>query len=123
MTTPHFIGDWSIKDLLAHLGFWEEWITGGYHTLLKGEKPVLKNLPIDEINAGIFAERHALTLEAVRTDERKAYQALLSLVETAPEADLFNPQRFAWAGGHSFAELIGNNSFEHFDEHVRDLIA
>ena len=41
--------------------------------------------------------------------------------ETAPEAHLFDSARFPWTQGMAFHEMIGNNTYGHFDEHMPDL--
>src|SRR5512136_1460210 len=97
-TTPELAGHWSIKDLLAHLGWWEEWIVGIYATLLRGEAPYAHHLDqkaVDDLNAQALAKYHDQPLAEVRRQEEDAYRNLLSMVEHAPEEDLFDPRRFA----------------------------
>lgn len=125
MTAPALPGDWSVKDLLAHLGWWEQRIVSAYHTLLRGEipDPESEAVPVDELNARVFAEHHNQTLAEVRREELDAYQAILSLAETAPEGDLFDPNRFAWTAGRAFVEWISGNTYGHYQEHLPDLEA
>src|SRR5688572_24613519 len=35
------VGDWSVKDVLAHLTAWEQMFLGWYRTGKRGEKPVV----------------------------------------------------------------------------------
>ena len=125
MVEPALYGLWSVKDLLAHLGFWEHHIVVAYRTLQRGDvpDPAPDETSLDAINARVFAEHRGRSLADVQREEGQAYQALLSLAETAPEDDLFDPHRFAWTQGHPLAELIGNNTYEHYDEHLEDLRA
>jgi uncharacterized protein (TIGR03083 family) len=124
-TTPELAGQWSIKDLLAHLGWWEEWIVGVYATLLRGEAPYARPLDkkaVDDLNAQALAKSHDRPLAEVRRREEEAYRNLLSAVEKAPEADLFAPGRFAWLQGETLAEWIVNNAYGHYDEHLVDVL-
>ena len=125
MMEPALYGLWSVKDLLAHIGFWEQYIFNTYRTLQRGDvpDPAPDETSLDAINAWVFAEHRGRPLADVRREEGQAYQALLSLAETAPEDDLFDPHRFAWTQGHPLAELIANNTYEHYDEHLEDLRA
>jgi len=123
MVEPVLYGLWSVKDLLAHLGFWEHHIVAAYRTLQRGDvpDPGPDEASLHATNARVFAEHRGRPLADVQREEQEAYQALLSLVEAAPEDDLFDPHRFAWTRGHPLAELIANNSYEHYDEHLQDL--
>lgn len=124
MVEPVLYGLWSVKDMLAHIGFWEQHIADAYRTLQRGDvpAPAPDETSVHEINARVFAEQRGRPLADVRREEGEAYRALLALAETAPEDDLFNPHRFAWTQGRPFAELIQNNTYEHYDEHVEDLL-
>jgi uncharacterized protein (TIGR03083 family) len=96
LEAPTLPGGWSVKDLLAHLGWWERRIANLYQILLRGDlpHPFEDAEPIDQLNARVYAEHHNQPLPQVRDDEQAAYAALLAVAETAPEPDLFDPQRF-----------------------------
>ncbi len=123
-TTPELPGQWSIKDLLAHLGWWERWIVDLYAALLRGEVPYARHLDqkaVDDLNAQALAKYRDQSLAEVRRQEEDAYRNLLSAVEKAPEGDLFDPERFAWLEGETLAEWIANNSYGHYAEHLVDV--
>ena len=123
--TPELLGGWSMKDLLAHLGWWEGWIVGIYATLLRGEAPYAQHLDqktVDDLNAQALAKYHGQPLAEVRRQEEDAYRNLLAVVEKAPEEDLFDPHRFAWLQGQPLAEWIVNNAYGHYDEHLVDVL-
>lgn len=116
-------GHWSAKDLVAHIGWWEQRIVNTCQALLQGTVPdvELDALPIDELNARIFNEYENWTLAEVRRIEQEAYQAIYSLVDNAPEDDLFNPNRFAWTEGYAFVDWIRSNTYDHYEEHLKEL--
>ncbi len=123
-TTPELPGHWSIKDLLAHLGWWEGWIVDLYAALLRGEVPYARHLDqkaVDDLNALALAKYRDQSLAEVRRYEEDASRNLLSAVEKAPEEDLFDPHRFAWLEGETLAEWVANNSYGHYDEHLVDV--
>jgi hypothetical protein len=123
MVEPVLYGLWSVKDMLAHLGFWEQHIVAAYRVLQRGDipDPAPDETSLHAVNARVFAEHRGRPLADVQREEGQAYQALLSLAETAPVDDLFDPHRFPWTQGHPLAELIANNTYEHYDEHLQDL--
>jgi hypothetical protein len=121
MLVPALHGDWSIKDLVAHFGFWEGRIVTLYRQLSRGVEPAADEPALDELNAQAYAQHQAQTLDEVRREERATYLQLLAIAVNAPDDDLFNPQRFAWTQGQPFAEWIVNNTYGHYEEHQADL--
>ena len=120
LLAPDLHDGWSIKDLIAHLGFWEQHTALRFGALLRGVEPPDEALTLDELNAQVFAQNRYKPLAEVRLEERAAYEQLLALVENAVDDDLFDPQRFAWTEGKPFAEWIENNTYGHYEEHQAD---
>ncbi len=117
---PNLHGGWSIKDLIAHIGFWEQHTTQRFSALLRGVNPPDESLTLDELNARVYAQNRHKPLAEVRLEEQAAYERLLLLVENALADDLFDPQRFAWMEGRPFVEEIVNNTYGHYEEHQAD---
>ena len=116
-------GTWAVKDLLAHLGYWEGRAAFIFDELLSGRPdPAYDPLDFDQRNAQVFAANHDRPLADVQRDEQQAYQRLLALVERASEDDLFNPQCFAWTRGRPYVEWIAGNSYGHYEEHLPALL-
>lgn len=123
MTSLDLGGGWSVKDLLAHLGWWEARCVEIYHALSSGkapETPVTEET-IDVTNAEVIESFRPRDLEEVRAYEQAAYRRLVTLIETAPEADLFDPQRFAWTNGQAFYRWVVGNASGHYAEHLEVL--
>ena len=117
---PILHGGWSLKDLIAHLGFWEQHTALRFSALLRGVEPPDEALTQDEPNARAYAQNQHKPLAEVRLQEQTAYEQLLLLVENAAGDDLFNPQRFVWTEGKPFAEWIEGNTYGHYEEHLAD---
>ena len=120
LLAPKLHGGWSIKDLIAHFGFWEGRIVTLSGQLLRGEEPPADELPLDELNAQAYAQNQAKSLDEVRREERQAYTQLLAIAVNASEDALFNPLHFAQTEGKPFAEWIANNTYGHYEEHAED---
>lgn len=120
MTSLTLKNGWTFKDTLAHIGFWEHRAAALYQILKRGETPdgVATDAEVDALNAKAHAENQNRSLAEVRQTEQGAYQELLVIAEAAPEADLFDPQRFPWTGGVAFVEHIAANTYDHYDEHL-----
>ena len=120
LLAPDLHGGWSIKDLIAHIGFWEQHTTMRFSALLRSVNPPDETLTLDELNAQVYAQNQHKPLAEVRLEEQAAYAQLLLLVENALDDDLFDPQRFAWTQGRPFAEWIEGNTYGHYEEHQAD---
>ncbi len=122
MLEPALTNGWSVKDMLAHLGAWEARAETLYRLLSAGQE-VEGTADFNEFNAQTYAANRDKPLEVIRESEREAFERLRAVAETAPEADLFEPARFAWTQGKEFFYWIGWNSYEHYAEHLPDLHA
>lgn len=116
---------WSIRDIIAHIGFWERRMVTLYDILRAGDVPrdVIDGESLDQLNARVYEENQLLPIGIVQMNEVEAYRALLTIVETAPESDLFDPARFAWTEGDPFYRFIAVNTYEHYADHLPDLRA
>lgn len=125
LLNPALDNGWSVKDLLAHLAFWEKRAGDIYLGLVIGDIASLEgaDLSVDELNARALDQNRLLSLSQVRENEAWAYHALRRLAAAAPEEHLFDPRCFAWTGGRPFAEWIANNTYGHYDEHIPALLA
>ena len=120
LLAPNLHGGWSVKDLIAHLGFWEQHTAHEFNALLRGVNPPDEPITVDELNAQVYARHQHKPLAEVRLEEQAAYEQLLLLVENALDDEVFDPQRFAWTEGKPFAEWIENNTYGHYAEHAED---
>lgn len=120
---PSLPGGWSMKDLLAHLGWWEQHVQDMYRDAVAGEDPGRENTAedIDHLNARIRDMYRPWDLDRVREFERGAYDALLAMIESAPDENLFDPNRFGWTNGQPFVYWIAGNTYGHYDEHWNDI--
>lgn len=119
MTEPELPGEWSLKDLLAHLGWWEHRAVEIYQELVatgRSSRPMTPQ-ELDAINAEIYNQFRTCSLEQILSYEREAYHAILHLLQIAPDADLFDPRRFAWMNGEPIVQLLLDNSTGHYEEH------
>jgi hypothetical protein len=115
-------GEWSVKDLLAHLGFWEENVVSLFQTLRAGKTP--DPMPeLNALNAQVLSESRKLYVEEIRRQEIKAYQKVLSMLREASHAELFDGRHFAWTEGRPFCEFIADNTYGHYEEHLPEVLA
>lgn len=127
MTQPGTEGEWSVKEVLAHLIAWEQRVTrqlqaaarheSGRVPLFSADEPQ----DIDQLNAQIAARAASLSLAELREDCKRSLQELVQTLEGFSEADLFQPAGLSrWLDAPAL-EVIADASYEHYEEHLASL--
>jgi hypothetical protein len=119
LARPGVTGNWSVKDLLAHLVAWEQLFIDWYQAGLKGSAfaitPVgMSKNAIHEINQRIYDQNKSRTLDDVLTKFHASYKYIVSLIEGIPEQDIFAHARFSWTGKLKLADYIAGNTCNHY---------
>jgi DinB superfamily len=107
---PDTFGAWSVKDMLAHITFWEQrliaYVDGARESLIApGED---EQQAIDRINADVLAANRDRLLAEVRGDFDRSYRQVLALAESLSADDLADEELF---------NLFAGDTFEHYREH------
>ncbi|HZC07267.1 MAG TPA: ClbS/DfsB family four-helix bundle protein [Ktedonobacterales bacterium] len=126
MTQPGVAGEWSIKDIVAHLTGWRRRSVARFQAALRHETPPPPPWPEhlqtdDEINAWIYASNRDRSVSDVLLESRAVFQQLVDTLSAFPEAELQEPARFAWLENEPWN---GAAFFAHFhEEHEADMRA
>jgi hypothetical protein len=124
MTQPIAPGQWSIKDIVAHLAAWRRRTVQRLRAAASGAAlpppPWPADLPSDdEINTWLHAQTAEAPLEAILAASRQVFDDLAAAAAALPEEGLFEPGRFDWLGGEP---LTAKALFGHFhEEHEADM--
>ena len=118
MGEPGVTSDWSVKDIVAHIGFWERSVLDGLRT---GERGLQGE--VDEINERVFRANRDRPLGEVLAEAREIYRDLLATIEALPEDALTAPDRFTWTGGRPVWVAIAGNTYWHYPEHAESIRA
>lgn len=124
MERPGPMGDWTFKDLAAHITGWRERTIGRLQAGPGANPPPpwpAEMTNDDEINEWIYARHRDRPLLAVLDEADASFTRLSAAIRALPEADVITPGRFAWFDGACVADA---DFFGHFhDEHERDVRA
>ncbi len=127
VTTAGVNGDWSIKDILAHIATWQQILLERLQAANRGEEPALPpdldvtEEEIDRLNAQFYEENKARPLAGVLTDFRTSYQHIAKIVQAISDEELTDPHRFAWMGGEPLWRLIPGDTYAHYPEHIESI--
>jgi uncharacterized protein (TIGR03083 family) len=118
MTMPATIGNWSVKDVIAHLIAHEQRALQELHAALRGERFEIDHRTNDLFNAQVVAASHSQSLEAVLREWDHSYGQVRAAVEALTEADFDPASPVVRALGDSIDGALGNSTYGHYAEHI-----
>lgn len=130
MTEPRLAGGRSVKDVLAHLTWWDQWLLftlpaapTASHPAVK--PPLFEQIPegnewAEEMNAKVFTYNQPRALSAIQAEFTATRQQLLQRVAHLSAADLNDPNGMAAQIGQPVAPLI-LGIYEHYEDHAHEL--
>lgn len=116
--------DWTGKDVLAHLAWWQDHSARLIEDLLANRQPNDKTHPgstTDEINEYVFREHADDSPEETRVAFTQTLQRLLSAIEPLTDDDLFSSGRCAWLDGGALSEMLLWDTSRHYQQHCLNL--
>jgi hypothetical protein len=120
MDLPGVEGDWSVKELVAHLTWYEQSVVEGAMQVastgsFKRRRP--EGMGLDEMNARIAAQAHGRSAEEVLAEARQVFDQLLAVIEIIPQDILNDPRRLGLPGDVVPWMAVANNSYAHYRQH------
>jgi hypothetical protein len=121
LTEPGVEGDWSLKDIIAHITYYEKWAADNVLALQRGEprpQAEYKGLDMDERNARIYEQLRAKPLARVLQESQASFQRSLEAVQGLHDENLYDPEFTRAAGGDwTVFDLVEGDTFEHYRDH------
>lgn len=120
-------GNWSLKDITAHITAYEDWLAGWLEASRRGELPAASVAALpdqDERNAIIYEQNHQRMLEDVLSEAGWVFDRLIKAVHALPDAELDNPARTAWYVAPYWDkntpvwQAVAGDSYEHYHQHI-----
>jgi hypothetical protein len=118
MTEPGASGAWSVKDIIAHITFFENEMVGLLQTrVLAGSD--LWALPQDERNRVIYEQNRSRALGDVLAESAQVHARMVRLLDGLSDADLLEAARFKEMPADWLPwRIIAENTFEHYRDHA-----
>ena len=120
MTEPGPMGEWSFKDLAAHLAAWRNYRIPMVEAAGRGEPSPAPPWPAqlaeddyDAINAWLQERDQDRTLDDVLADYDRSFDRLAAALEALPESVAHDPDGLPWMGGEAAVDAD-------FTEHLHE---
>jgi hypothetical protein len=114
MLEPGVTGDWSVRDLLAHVSWWEEEAVKHLPLILSGKRPPRYSVlygGIDAFNAMRRDQKLSLSLIEVRKEAAETHQRLVEYINSVPEEQIVLEERFQ--------RRLRLDTYSHYPIHAR----
>jgi len=127
MDQPGVNGDWSMKDLVAHLTSWNRWLVARIQAAQRREPEPPPPWPSylhneDVINAWIYASNRGRSVSEVLDESQRVFQKLLAVIQSLPDdVRIEREWRLVWLDDQRFP---AGEFFDHFHaDHEPDVRA
>ena len=113
LTEPGVTGDWSVKDVLAHVTTWEEEALKYLPLIIEGKRPprYITYGGIDAFNAQTTERKRSLSLSGVLRQLDEVHGRLIDYVQSVPEEHFTRETRFR--------HRLRLDTYSHYPLHAR----
>jgi hypothetical protein len=121
MTEPGVMSDWSVKDIVAHVA-WYEWWTGEFVRTKNWPvlAPHLDSEDTDTRNNAYYHEMKDAPLDGVMELARRSFDELIAAIEPLSEEEFATPALLGMPDdpGWALGAWLPENTYRHYEEHA-----
>jgi hypothetical protein len=127
MATPGTEVAWSVKDIAAHLMYWEQRAIFYLECARDGWQPekdrwiMPRGDAYHALNEENYQAQRYRPLSGILAELRAPQAAMMRLVEATAETDLVTKGRFDWLPDRALIEMVGNETWQHYQDHSESL--
>jgi hypothetical protein len=114
LTEPGVVGDWSVKDILAHVTWWEEEALKHLPLIIKEGRPPRYSTQyggINAFNALMMEQKRDLSLADVLHQQDEIHRQLIAYIQSVPEEQFTRETRFR--------HRLRLDTYSHYAEHAK----
>ena len=119
LTTPGLVGEWSARELVAHLGYWAGYVVEVIQAVEDGrvEELYADRAAVDDVNATVARVARDTNLGTVRKREAASVEALVERLRRMDPSLLHAPL----PSGYPLEALVREDGVDHYREHAEEL--
>ncbi len=113
LLAPGVTGDWSIRDIIAHVTWWEQEALTHVPHMIEGGRPPRYSVTyggIDAFNAMMTERKRRLPLPDVLSEQDETHRRLVALIRRLPESAL--------ASGSRIRRRLRLDTYGHYPKHA-----
>lgn len=121
MEQPGVTGDWSVKDIIAHIAAWEQRVLDRVASEANGTPLEMSGWDMDKMNESFYERSQERSLADVLDEARAVHARFMEFVRSLSEEELFEGGRYEWTKGEPFYHWVEGNTYEHYEEHAEPI--
>lgn len=119
-TVAGVVGEWSVKDVLAHLMAWQTMVLTWYTAGKRGENPKTPSekytwREIPALNQDIYETYRDVPLETIKQDFEATHTQILSTISEMTNDELFTPKIYKWTKSTTLGSYMTSATSSHYD--------
>ena len=118
---PNAFGDWSFKDVIAHLNSWRLLTAARLEAGLNGTEPIVpwpahldEDRDIDGLNRWLYESNRDKSLAEIMADSRATIERSAAAIRAVPEDALLQVGHFTWMPSYALGPGVVQGTWEHF---------
>jgi hypothetical protein len=120
MIQPGIVGEWSVKDVLAHLLEWEHMVLSWHAAGVKGKIPVTPAegfnwAQLPELNQQIYEKHCSRPLDEIQKEFKSLNKKMLSTLQGLSEEELFTRGHYAWTKNNTLGTYFVSCTSSHYN--------
>ncbi|MEM9953933.1 MAG: ClbS/DfsB family four-helix bundle protein [Chloroflexota bacterium] len=120
------VGDWSVKDVLAHLTAWQQMTLKWYRLGLEGKTPVTPSTKhtwreIPALNQEIYEIHHQQPLDDVKIAFEMSHREILNVMETISSDNFFMPKVYKWTKSTTLGSYFTSATSSHYNWALKEI--
>ena len=122
---PVWADGWSVKDIVSHVGFYENWAAEFIRTeRWADDDPMLHHADMDTRNDAYYERNKDRSLEDVLAEEERIHQGMLTAINGLGEDDFRSRERDGTPSAgdaRPISEIVLGNTSQHWSQHAVDI--
>jgi hypothetical protein len=125
LTVTGVTQEWSVKDLTAHIHYWQDFLFSQIQAVLDNtvvmQQPLESQADTDRINRQVVLASRDKPWAVVHLEFQQSTQRVLEIIESLSDVDLFTRGRFLAIDHEPLWVSIASETYEHYEEHLEHI--
>jgi len=114
---PGVTGDWSVKDLIAHVAAWQQRVLDRMDADKTGQPAEFTGWDVNDVNDRLYERHRGRSAEDILAFGRDTYARFIEHIGALTEEQIFKSGHFSFTKENVLYDWIAGDTFEHYDEH------
>jgi hypothetical protein len=120
MTQPGVVGEWSVKDVIAHLLEWQQMVLKWHAAGVQGKTIAIPAegfnwAQLPELNQQIYEKHCGRAWAEIQKEFKSSLKKVLSTIQGLSDEELFTRGRYAWTKNNTLGTYFVSCTSSHYN--------